>query len=128
MKHLILFLSLFVFISCKKEGIGGDAAISGKLWVKHYNSTFTQFIKEYEGKDIYVYIIYGNHTQYDKRIKTSYDGSFEFPYLYKGNYTIYTYSLDSTLSEPSGKVAIIKEVKISTRKQHEDLGTLTIFE
>lgn len=128
MKPLFFMLFLSVLFSCKKEGVGGDATIKGKLHVRHYNSTFTQFISEYDGKDIYVYIIYGNQTQYNKRIKTSYDGSFEFQYLYKGDYTVYTYSLDSTLNDKSGKIAIIRNVTLKSRKQTSDLGSITIFE
>lgn len=126
MKYLVLFF-LLIISACKKEGYGGDASIKGKVHGKHYNSTFTQFINEYDVPDEYIYIIYGDHTQYDKRIKTAYDGSFEFNYLYPGKYRIYIYSLDSTLLEPSGKIPVIKDVKLTTRKQVEDVGTLNIF-
>src|SRR5438093_6287441 len=92
---------LMLIVSCQKDpGIGGDASIKGSVFVKHYNTTFTQFISEYPGADVYVYLIFGNDISYDKRIKTTYDGQFEFKYLYKGDYTVYVYSIDSTLTVP----------------------------
>ena len=130
---LLLFLPTIVFcLSCKKEpGIGGDASIQGRVYVKHYNTAFTQFISEYFGPDIYVYIIFGNDISYGKRIKTSYDGAFEFKYLYEGNYKVYSYSIDSAavvngIYKPDS--AVIKQVTITGRTQDKDIGSLTIFQ
>ncbi|MBP9882097.1 MAG: hypothetical protein KBF32_01755 [Chitinophagales bacterium] len=128
---LFLLLSAFVLLSmsCKKqEGKGGDASISGSIAVKHYNSTFTEFISEYPGKDTYVYLIYGDDISYGQRIKTNFEGQFEFKYLYKGNYTVYLYSLDSTLTSADGSVAVVREVNIADRKEHIDLGTIQVFQ
>ena len=128
---LFLLLSAFVLISlsCKKqEGKGGDASISGSIAVKHYNSTFTEFISEYPGKDTYVYLIYGDDISYGQRIKTNFEGQFEFKYLYKGNYTVYLYSLDSTLTSADGSIAVVREVNIADRKEHIDLGTIQVFQ
>ena len=128
---LFLLLSAFVLLSmsCKKqEGKGGDASISGSIAVKHYNSTFTEFISEYPGKDTYVYLIYGDDISYGQRIKTNFEGQFEFKYLYKGNYTVYLYSLDSTLTSADGSVAVVREVNIADRKEHIDLGMIQVFQ
>jgi hypothetical protein len=130
--HKLIFLaaiSLLITLSaCKKqEGIGGDASIYGKVHVKHYNSTFTQFISDYPGSDLYVYIIYGDDISYGQRLKTNFNGEFEFKYLYKGDYKVYTYSLDSTLTDPSGKLAIVKNVHINGKKEKVDAGTFEIF-
>jgi len=125
---LLLLLLSALFSSCKKEGIGGDASIRGYVHVKKYNSTFTQFIGEYPGKDIYVYLVFGDNTGYDKRTKTDYNGHFEFRYLYKGDYKVYVYSRDSTLQDVSGIVPVIREVEITERKQEYHLDTLLIFQ
>ena len=128
---LFLLLSAFVLLSlsCKKqEGKGGDASISGSIAVKHYNSTFTEFISEYPGRDTYVYLIYGDDISYGQRIKTNFEGQFEFKYLYKGNYTVYLYSLDSTLTSADGSIAVVREVNIADRKEHIDLGTIQVFQ
>jgi hypothetical protein len=131
MKPAILtfaFFSLLFLFSCKKPGIGGDASITGYVHVQKWNSTFTQFISAYQGKDLYVYIVYGDHAGYDKRIKTDYAGQFEFPYLYKGDYTVYVYSRDSSFADPSGNIALLRRVKISKRTEKVNLDTLLIFQ
>ena len=127
---LIAFASamLVLAVSCQKgPGVGGDASIKGSVFVKHYNSTFTQFISEYPGADVYVYLIFGNDISYGKRIKTTYDGQFEFKYLYQGDYTVYVYSIDSTLTVPGGTIPIIQKVNITDRKQTVDVGTINVF-
>lgn len=125
----ISFILLFVwFAGCKKPGIGGDASITGYVHVEKWNATFTQFIGEYAGKDQYVYIVYGDHPGYDKRIKTDYNGEFEFPYLYEGHYKIYIYSKDSTFADPSGITSVVKDVNITSRKEVFNIDTLLIFQ
>lgn len=122
-------LALLLFTACKKqEGKGGDASIAGSVHVKHYNSTFTEFISEYPGADTYVYLVYGDDISYGQRIKTNYEGQFEFKYLYKGNYTVYVYSLDSTLTAADGNVPVVKQVSIAGRKDHIQLDTFRIFQ
>lgn len=123
-----ILLTVAILIGCKKAGYGGDASITGYVHVQKWNATFTQYIGEYPGKDLYVYIVYGNHSGYDKRIKTDYNGRFEFPYLYKGNYKVYVYSRDSTFADPSGTTAIVKDVTIDKRTEVLDLDTLLIFQ
>lgn len=128
-KLFFLIATITVLITaCKKDpGVGGDAAIRGKVHVIHYNSTFTQYISEYDGADLYVYITYGNHVGYDTRIKTDYKGEFQFRYLYKGDYKVYLYSKDSTLTEPSGLIPVVKQIHLSDRKEQFDIGTISIF-
>lgn len=122
-------LALLLFAACKKqEGKGGDASIAGSVYVKHYNSTFTEFISEYPGADTYVYLVYGDDISYGQRIKTNYEGEFEFKYLYKGNYTVYVYSLDSTLTAADGNVPVVKQVSIAGRKDHIQLDTFRVFQ
>ncbi len=131
MKPNILSLTLLLLLllaACKKPGIGGDASITGYVHVQKWNSTFTQYIGEYQGKDQYVYIVYGNHHGYDKRIKTDYAGQFEFPYLYKGDYKVYVYSRDSSFTDPSGTIPILRNINISKRTETFNLDTLLIFQ
>ncbi|MCG9879090.1 MAG: hypothetical protein MH472_00685 [Bacteroidia bacterium] len=125
---LIAFLILTQF-SCKKpEGEGGSASIKGKVWIQKYNGTFSRLEAEYAGADEWVYIIYGNETSYGDRIRTNYNGEFEFRFLRKGNYKLYAYSKDSTFKSPSGIVAVVKEVEIKERKETVDAGQITIFD
>jgi len=129
MKKLIFFCLATLLFSCKQEeGIGGNHTITGSVWVKNYNASFTQLIGEYAGKDTYVYIVYGDHEGYDKRIKTDYKGQFSFEYLYPGNYTVYTYSLDSTLNDLSGFVPVVQSVSLEGRKGKTELEPFIVFE
>lgn len=125
---IFAFIIASALMACKKPGYGGDATIKGHVHVQKWNATFTQYIGEYPGKDVYVYIVYGDHAGYDKRIKTDYNGDFEFPYLYEGDYTIYTYSRDSSFADPSGTTAVIKDVHIDKYREVVDIDTLMIFQ
>ncbi len=125
-----LFLCLLIFIlsSCTKEpGTGGKSTIYGKVYVKEYNSTFTVLKDEYYGPDIWVYIIYGDDRDYGDRIKTNYDGTYEFKYLRPGTYHVYTYSKDSTL-QTEADIAIIRDVEIPNNKQDIEIPQFTIFD
>jgi signal peptidase I len=103
----------FLSVSCEKSaGEGGNATITGSVWVKDYNSTFTSLQSEYAGVKEDVYIVYGDNVGYDDRVETDYLGYYRFNYLRPGKYTIYVFSKDSTLTSPDGKTAIIKEVEI----------------
>lgn len=115
------------FTSCKKEpGPGGKSAVYGKVWVKDYNTSFTVLEESYYGPDIWVYIVYGNNRDYGDRIRTSYDGTYEFKYLRPGNYRIYTYSVDSTL-QTNAEVPVMYDVTVPNGKQDIQIPDLVIF-
>ena len=114
--------------SCEKQpGSGGTSTIYGKVWVKDYNSAFTNLQEAYYGPDIWVYLVYGTDRDYSDRIRTSPDGTWEFKYLRTGNYKVYTYSKDSTLMT-SAPIAVSREVEITGRKQEIEVPDLVIFE
>ena len=123
LNNFLLLLLILIAFGCKKEpGVGGHSSISGHITVRDYNANFTQFLGSYSGSDEYVYIVYGNHTGYDQRIKTDYNGDFQFDFLYPGEYTVYVYSIDSTFQSLNGNIAIIEEAVLGKRenKQLED--------
>lgn len=129
MKPVLVLFAVFSLIisSCSKEpGEGGTSSISGKVYVKDYNSTFTKINAEYYGAEEDVYIIYGDNTVYDNTFKTSYDGSYRFDHLRKGKYRIFCYSKDSTMTVPSGIFPVIREVEITSNKQDIQLEDLII--
>ena len=113
--------SISFSLSCKKgAGEGGSSSITGKLYGRYYNPSFTTFISATEAPRERIYIIYGDDITFGDNQQTSYDGSYEFKYLRKGHYKIYAYSKDSTqnlTTYPSGRLAIIKEVDITDKKQ-----------
>ena len=132
MKNLILILSagllmIFTFDSCKKEaGQGGNCTITGKVFVKNYNGTFTQLLEEYYDPGVWVYIIYGDNKDYSDRIETSYDGTYEFQFLRPGTYHVYAYSKDST-RQTTAPIGVIKDVEIKKRSETVEVPDLVIF-
>jgi hypothetical protein len=131
----ILLAGLFAFIlsSCAKEpGIGGDATIKGRVYEKHYNSTFTVLLAENYAPDVYVYLVFGDEINYGKRIKTNYNGEFEFEYLYEGPYKVYVYSIDSAATVDGVVLppdsAVIQEVLIQDRKEFIELPDFVIYQ
>ena len=128
-KSIYFFILLFSIatISCKKgEGLGGKATITGKVFVKSYNSTGSLVLKEYYGLDEDVYIVYGDNDYYDDKIATHFDGSYKFEYLMPGTYTIYTYSKDVTGNNTNPKIVLKKEVTITDKKEVVELDDFII--
>lgn len=124
---------LLMFSACSKDaGIGGEASIYGKVYARHYNSTFTVLLSEYYVPDTYVYLVYGDDINYGTRIKTNYNGEFEFNYLYPGDYTIYTYSIDSAaivnFAVDPPNMAVIQQVFIEEKKSETEIGDLLIYQ
>jgi hypothetical protein len=80
---------------------------------------------KYEAADEDVFLIYGDEDAfYDDDLKTSYDGSYVFNYLQKGNYTLFIYEDCNTC--PSGKKEILIPIEITERNQIIDLDTIVI--
>jgi hypothetical protein len=94
MKNKISFLILIIlviFTSCKHdEGYGGLATIKGKIYAKDYNSNGGLVAESYIG-GVKIYISKHGETAYFDDINSSYDGSFEFKFLYRGKYDIWVF-------------------------------------
>ena len=112
---LVITLIALVISSCKKEGTGGKATITGH--VKHH---------EVHISDAIVYIKYGatelpgtNASDYDNQVvASSGDGHYEFSSLQKGDYYLYATGYDGTIS------ATVKggvPVKIKKKKETVDI-------
>lgn len=127
-KSIFFLFMATLFMACEKpEGEGGKATIKGSVWTEDWNTTFTVLQSEYAAADIEVYIIYGNNTSYSERIRANYNGEYEFKFLREGNYKIYVYSKDKSLQSPSGQIAIVKDVKISKKKETVTVDRITIY-
>ncbi len=117
---IILILSS----SCQKEGEGGTATITGKVYAFDYN-TSGQLTSEYYAPDEDVFIVYGGGSSlYDDNYKTSYDGSFRFQYLTAGTYRVFVYSRCDSCA--SGQTAVIQDVVISSNGEDIVLDDLVI--
>jgi len=128
MKNIFLLVIIgLVITSCtKEEGQGGSGSIKGFVYEYKLN-ILGDTISRYAAADQDVFIIYGNEdTFYDDNIKTSYDGSFVFPYLQKGKYTVFVYEDCPTSDCPSGKKEILRTIEITKKKQTVDLDTIDI--
>lgn len=126
-----LFIALALIgglvMGCSKvEGEGGLATIRGRVLVKEYNSTFTLLQDTYYAQDEDVFIIYGNNKVVGDRVRTTYDGWYEFTYLNPGVYQVYCYSKDSTL-QTLAKIPVIRDVLITGRKDIIELDEMVIF-
>jgi hypothetical protein len=127
-KIVLFFLILALSNACKKTaGEGGQSSIKGKVWVEDWNAAFTIKNGEYAGADEDVYIIYGNNVSYGDKLKTSYNGEFEFKFLRKGKYKIYVYSKDKTLRSFSGDTSFVKEIEVTSKKQNISLEQFIIY-
>tara|TARA_B100000963_G_scaffold340956_1_gene340173 strand:- start:62 stop:454 length:393 start_codon:yes stop_codon:yes gene_type:complete len=118
-----VFLVSILIYSCRKvEGPGGSVTIKGIVVERNHvgNAVF-----EYPAADQDVYLIYGNENSfYDDDIKTSFDGSFEFRYLQKGDYQVFVYEEDN--AEPSGTSEILIPINASENNQIITLDTIYI--
>lgn len=126
MKSILIFSAIIViFSSCSKyEGQGGAATIKGIVIEQRYNS-LGNVIASYPAPDQDIFIIYGAvNSFYDDDVKTSFDGSFEFRYLRKGTYRIFTYEDCNTC--PSGKKEVIQEVELTEKNQELLIDTIYI--
>jgi len=126
---LFIMLSFFAGTACKKPpGKGGNSSIRGNIKLMKYDPSTQTFRLQYPAKEVDVYIIYGNDVSYGDRIRTDYEGDFEFKYLRKGDYTIYVYSLDTVAfkgppANPKAEdIAVVKKVTIKKNKEVVDSG------
>jgi hypothetical protein len=127
---LSFFSLIIVFLasSCEKDpGEGGNSAITGKVYIREYNKSFTTVVAEYYAPDEDVYIIYGDGTSSDNDLKTGPNGDFIFRYLRPGKYTLYAYSADSAGTSASGTIPVYLDVEITKKKQTIDAGTIIIL-
>jgi hypothetical protein len=92
-KKIVLLLLAFLplFMSCKhEEGKGGLATIKGKVYAKDYNSNGGLVDEGYLGS-VRVYISKHGDPNYFDDYDTSYDGSYQFDFLYEGTYDIWVF-------------------------------------
>ncbi len=119
MKNLLLpFLFLLILssaYSCKKEeGEGGQARILGKVYSYDVNKSMLHTDSGYIA-DTRVFISYGSDGMVDDDTRTSFDGSFEFKWLQKGDYTVWVIGQCDTCN--SGQSIDSVHVVIADKKQ-----------
>lgn len=128
MKFLAPFFILlaFSFQSCSKDpGEGGRAEIQGRVIEQRYNNNTQQPVgSPYPKAEQRVYIIYGDGEFHDDDVRTGPDGRFRFPWLRKGDYTVYTIS---ECGQYTGcTMSVSASANIADRKELVDVGDLQI--
>jgi hypothetical protein len=124
---VVLLCSTMLFSCSKEAGLGGNSTIYGKITAYDYNAEFTDLKGIYPAADEDVFIIFGNDRSYTERIRSNYEGGYEFKYLRPGDYTVYVYSKDSTLTLTSGIYPVFSKVTIGEDKQTVEAGEMKIF-
>ena len=123
---IITLLSSFIllFISCDKTpGYGGNCGITGVVKIRKFNSDYSVLREETVLANADVYIVFQDGQGYGDKVKTSYDGSFNFNHLVPGDYKLFIYSNDTTLVS-SSQIPITIPVKISKNKELVNAGVL----
>lgn len=123
----VLWLILTISGACSKQpGLGGRAAIKGKLLAKYYSDKpMTAFAGLGVLADERVYLIYGtDKTFYDQDIRSSYDGTFIFNYLRPGKYVVFVY--ENCYPCASLQKEKLFEIEITGKKEVFDLGEITL--
>lgn len=130
MKLISLFIlliggSLF-FSSCDKTpGYGGNCGITGIVKVRKFNSNYSVLREETVLANADVYIVFEDGKGYGDKVKTSYDGSFNFNHLVPGDYKLFVYSDDTTMLN-SNQIPITIPVTISKNKELVNAGVFKI--
>jgi len=106
-------------------GDGGTSSIQGKIYIERYNE-FGTLYQEYYGAEVRVYLVYGDNVGFDDDTRTSYDGTYKFPFLRKGSYTVFAYS--ECLTCPGGVEVRMVEAEITDNHQVVELPDIVIEE
>jgi hypothetical protein len=108
----------------KHKDPSGSSTIKGYLHVLNYNGSGT-FLNEGPGDEEDIYLIYGeSNVNYTDKLKTNYDGTFEFKKLPVGKYRLYAYQKCATCA--NGTEAVFSNVEITENGSTVDIGQLTI--
>lgn len=124
---VVVFAGLMLLFSgCESpEGYGGSSSISGKVITEYYNDDYSLLIREEPSVDEEVFLLFGDNDNVGDRVRTSRSGSFEFPFLRPGNYTVYFRGEDSTTLD-NDQVPVSFDVELKAGED-VDLGELKEF-
>jgi hypothetical protein len=95
MKNIVVLTLLLALAACKKNKLGGDASISGKV-VHHakpipFARVFIKFNeKDFPGTDT---------TKYDDHVTADSEGNFSIK-CYRGDYYLFGYGSDNAITPP----------------------------
>lgn len=126
LQFILVLLVFTAFSACEKsEGLGGTSSIRGNVFNTDYRPNFTSEVSGYDMPDEDVYIVYGSDDTYSDKVSTNYDGTFCFDYLREGNYTVFVYSDDSTMSSTAKNIVVKLELTLD-KNENKDVGVINI--
>lgn len=120
-------LACAVLNACEKEpGEGGNSVIVGKVIERSY-VVFPNLYSDKPAMDRDVFIIYGDGSNaIDDRTRTSFDGSFKFEFLKRGDYRVFVYGEDTALTNFGNDKALIFEASIKKNNSEVRIPDITI--
>lgn len=116
---LLIAILLFTYSCKKEEGRGGQATIIGKVYAYDVNKNGIRVDSGYIA-GVRVYISYGNSNAVDDDTRTSFDGSYSFEWLNKGDYKVWVVS-DDCAGCPLNQGSDVANVEVNDKK-----GTVTV--
>lgn len=111
----VLFLVALLFACKKDEGRGGQATITGKVYAYDVNRNGIRVDSGYMA-GVRVYISYGNSNAVDDDTRTSFDGTYSFQWLNKGDYKVWVVS-DDCIGCPLNQSSDVIQVKVNDKKE-----------
>jgi hypothetical protein len=126
---LTAILLITLHSGCRKEpGPGGRASIKGKLLSGNIHSPEFEVTEEDGEPDERVYLVYGDREDgFDKDVRTSHDGTFEFKFLRPGTYKIFAYGFDPNMPSSSSRTAVFKTFDITANSQKAEGNNLIVY-
>jgi hypothetical protein len=122
----LLFISLSLFSCIRTPGEGGRASITGSVELirRVQLNNPSSNVDTIAASNVEVFIIYGDHLGPDDKVDTNPDGDFTFEWLRTGDYILYVYSEDTSVTTPLPRVAVSYEIEIQDK---DDVVTLDPF-
>lgn len=127
-KISVFVLALGLLVSCRPdEGKGGLASIEGTVMVQNLNTIQEKSGTPYPATDGDVYISYGKSGLADDKARTSFDGTYKFSNLTKGDYTVFVYSDDTTSNAKYPKLTFSQNISLSGKKDEAKAEQFTVY-
>ncbi|HQV50628.1 MAG: hypothetical protein IPF95_18160 [Flavobacteriales bacterium] len=117
-----------LFSACSKDpGEGGKAEVQGTIFQQEYNKNTGLIVGvPIPVAEQRVYIRYGDDTFASDDTRTEPDGTYRFPWLRKGSYTVYTYSECQENTCDGNQYPIYSTVEIGSRKEVVQVPLITV--
>ena len=125
-KNLIfLIVGFIILLSCNKEGTGGKASITGIIYEELVDQN-GNVVEVRIAQDKKVFIKYGDNNIPSDDTESLVDGTYEFNYLTKGKYTVYTYSDCGNCNTRNQIEEYIINIESRNEKITQDINTIKI--